>query len=414
MRDLLLLVIHLFVTVAKLHCPGGVRAVAAESLLLKQQLIVSNRPRQRASNLSTLDRFVLGLITLFVSPRRVPKLSRIGKLATLFKFHRALIDRKCRILFSSSDRPRKLGPKGPSSVLIAAIGELKQRNPKFGYMKIALQISHAFSLDIDKNVVRRVLAKHYRPDHSGASGPSWLTLIAQAKDSLWSIGLFRYDSILLRSFWVMVVMDVFTRRIIGFGVERAVIDGISICRMFNRAIAGYKLPTHVSTDHDPLFCFHRWLATLRVLKIEEIKSVPYAPVSHPFIERLIGTIRREYLDRVFFWNVVDLTRNLNAFRDYYNAFRIHRSLDGTTPAQRAGATPPAPISLDHRAWRQHCSGLFQTPWLLDYEFAPDTPCKGQPFRVTIRPFLSFALGNLTRPQMEEFEVAARGSHARTL
>lgn len=361
MRDLLLLAIHLFVTVAKLLRPGGARAVAAESLLLKQQLIVCNRSRQRAPNLSTLDRFVLGLITLFVSPRRIPKLSAIVKSATLCKFHKALVDRKYRILFSSSGRPRKPGPKGPSSELIAAIVEMKRRNPKFGYLKIAQQISHAFGLDIDKDIVRRVLARHYRPDDSGSNGPSWLTLIAQTKDSLWSVDLFRCESILLRSFWVLLVMDVFTRRIIGFGVERADIDGLSVCRMFNRAIAGQHLPKHVSTDHDPLFRFHRWLANLRVLEIDEIKSVPYVPVSHPFIERLIGTVRREYLDRVFFWNSVDLTRKLNAFRDYYNAFRVHRSLDGTTPAQRAGASSPEPISLDHHAWRPHCGGLFQTP-----------------------------------------------------
>ena len=116
--------------------------------------------------------------------------------------------------------------------------------------------------------------------------------------------------------------------------------------MFNRASAGQSLPKHVSTDHDPLFRFHRWLANLRVLEIEEIKSVPYAPVSHPFVERLIGTIRREYLDRVFFWNAVDLARKLGEFRDYYNAHRVHRSLDGTTPAQRAGAPSPAPAALD--------------------------------------------------------------------
>jgi putative transposase len=94
MRDLLLLAIHFFVTVAKLLGPGGVRTVAAESLLLKQQLLVSNRSRQRAPNLSTLDRFVLGLITLFVSPRRIPKLSAIVKSATLFRFHKALVDRR--------------------------------------------------------------------------------------------------------------------------------------------------------------------------------------------------------------------------------------------------------------------------------------------------------------------------------
>jgi putative transposase len=154
---------------------------------------------------------------------------------------------------------------------------------------------------------------------------------------------------------------VFTRRIIGFGVERTSVDGISICRMFNHAIAGKPPPRHLSTDHDPLFRFHRWLANLRVLEIDEIKSVPYAPVSHPFVERLIGTLRRGYLDHTFFWNAVDLTRKLAEFREYYNAHRVHRALAGSTPIQRAGAPSPAPASLGDYAWQQHCRGLFRTP-----------------------------------------------------
>jgi putative transposase len=69
--------------------------------------------------------------------------------------------------------------------------------------------------------------------------------------------------------------------------------------MFNQAISGKPLPKHLSTDHDPLFRFHRWRANLRVLEIDEIKTVPSVPCSHPFIERLIGTIRREYLDHTW-------------------------------------------------------------------------------------------------------------------
>ena len=61
MRDLLLLAIHLLVTLAKLLGPGGTRQVAAELLLLKHQLLISNRSRQRAPNLTMLDRLVLGL-----------------------------------------------------------------------------------------------------------------------------------------------------------------------------------------------------------------------------------------------------------------------------------------------------------------------------------------------------------------
>src|SRR5262245_37175705 len=86
------------------------------------------------------------------------------------------------------------------------------------------------------------------------------------KDSLWSVDLFRCESI-LRSHWIMVVMDVFTRRIIGFGVERADPGGASICRTFNHIIAAKSLPRHLSSDHDPLYGFHRWLANLRILEI---------------------------------------------------------------------------------------------------------------------------------------------------
>jgi hypothetical protein len=63
--------------------------------------------------------------------------------------------------------------------------ELKSRNPGFGYVRIAERLSQVFGIALDKDVVRRVLAKHYRPGDSGSRGPSWLTLVAQTKDSLW-------------------------------------------------------------------------------------------------------------------------------------------------------------------------------------------------------------------------------------
>ncbi len=183
MRDLTLLAIHLLVTLTKLLRSGGVRAVAAESLLLKHQILISNRSRHRVPNLTSLDRFVLGLSTLFVSPRRIQKLGALVKPATLFKFRKALVNRKYHLLFSCSANRRKPGPKGPSAELIAAIVEMKRRNPRFGCMRIAQQISYTFGVQIDKDVVRRALAKHYRPE-SGGNGPSWLTFIGQLKDSL--------------------------------------------------------------------------------------------------------------------------------------------------------------------------------------------------------------------------------------
>jgi putative transposase len=100
---------------------------------------------------------------------------------------------------------------------------------------------------------------------------------------------------------------------------------------------------------------------LRILEIEELKSVPFVPRSHPFIARLIGTLRREYLDQTFFWNGLDLHRKLNRFAAYYNQWRVHAGLGGRTPFERCCITAFQPADLHRFAWRSDCSGLFRTP-----------------------------------------------------
>ena len=207
--------------------------------------------------------------------------------------------------------------------------------------------------------MRRVLAKHYRPH--GGDGPSWLSCIGHATDSLWSVDLFRCESIVLQSYWVLLVMDQFTRRIIGLGVHHGDVDGAHLCRMFNEAIRGQGTPRYLSTDHDPLFEAHRWQANLRVLEIDEIKTVPHVPMSHPFVERLIGTLRREFLDHVLFWNARDLQRKLADFTAYYNSARVHAGLNGHTPSGFARGHPGARAQLNKVRWISHCRGLVQLP-----------------------------------------------------
>ena len=143
-----------------------------------------------------IGRILLGLGASLVAPQRMLKVAVAVRPATLLRFHRALVRRKYQWLFSANTR-RRPGPKGPSKELIAAILEIKRLNPRFGCPRIAQQISHAFGLEIDKDVVRRILANHPLPE-SGGSGPSWLSAIAEARDSLWSVDLFRCESILLK------------------------------------------------------------------------------------------------------------------------------------------------------------------------------------------------------------------------
>jgi len=155
----------------------------------------------------------------------------------------------------------------------------------------------AFGISIDRDVVRRILAARYEPTPESA-GPSWLTVLGHA---------------------------------------------VALCRMFNRATRGQPLPTYRRADHDPLYRFHQWQGNLRILNIREIKTVPYVPRSHPVVERLIGTVRRECLDRMLFWTAADLERKLVEFQQYYNEHRTHTRQAGRPPAPSLDT--PAP-SLD--------------------------------------------------------------------
>ena len=287
-------------------------------------------------------------------PSRLIRTAIVIRPSTLLEFHRILRKRKYRLLFSPMWC--RTGPKGPSKELVDAIVEMKRRNPTWGCPRIAQQISLAFDVEINKDVVRRVLASHYRPE-PGSSGPSWLTFLGHAKDSLWSIDLFRCESAIVRTHWVLVVMDQYTRRIVGFGVHAGSVDGRALCRMFNRAIGGRSTPKYLSSDNDPLYRFHQWKANLRVLELTDVKSVPYVPMSHPFVERLIGTIRRECLDRMLFWTALDLEQKLSEFETFYNTERTHASRHGRPPVDH----PKRVATLNDYRWEEHCRGLYQTP-----------------------------------------------------
>src|SRR5262249_3138506 len=118
--------------------------------------------RKRAPNLRVSDRIIAGLCTLFMRPARVLRSAIVLRPSTLLRFHHMLIKRKYRLLFSPNER-RRPGPKGPTKELIDAVVETKRRNPSWGCQRIAEQITLAFGLDIDKDVVRRILAMHFRP-----------------------------------------------------------------------------------------------------------------------------------------------------------------------------------------------------------------------------------------------------------
>jgi len=95
-----------------------------------------------------------------------------------------------------------------------------------------------------------------------------------------------------------------------------------------------------------------------VLEIEEIKSLPHVPMSHPFVERLIGSVRRELLDQTLFWIATDLENKLRNYQAYYNEYRCHAGRDGANPVSSGSRKV---VGINSYRWQKHCRGLFQLP-----------------------------------------------------
>src|SRR5213594_2215781 len=78
------------------------------------------------------------------------------------------------------------------------------------------------------------------------------------------------------------------------------------------------------------------------------------------VERLIGTVRRECLRQTLFWTTADLEAKLREFQHYFNGYRTYAGLGGRLPEPSVEGTT-SPINFASYRWRKHCRGLYQTP-----------------------------------------------------
>jgi hypothetical protein len=121
----------------------------AESLLVKHQLLVLTRSQRRAPNLRPMDPVVAGLCSLLMRPTRIIRSAIVFRPSTILAFLKALKKRKYRLLFSSNRRGGRNGPIGPTPELVAAVIEIKQRNPRWGYRHIAQQLTYIISKELN-------------------------------------------------------------------------------------------------------------------------------------------------------------------------------------------------------------------------------------------------------------------------
>jgi len=107
------LILLILSTLIRVNKPGGTRALTAENIILKQQLLLIRRKQQRAPKLTVYERILFGFLTGFIGLKRLSKVAVIISPVMLLKYHRALVKRKYQLLFGGK-APKKPGPRGPS------------------------------------------------------------------------------------------------------------------------------------------------------------------------------------------------------------------------------------------------------------------------------------------------------------
>jgi putative transposase len=172
----------------------------------------------------------------------------------------------------------------------------------------------------------------YKPKPSKPTSPTWKTFLKQRADELVSIDFFVVPTVTFKVLFVFVVLSHDRRRIVHFNVtEHPTAQWTA--QQLTEASPFDTAPRYLIREGDGSYG-HRVRRRIRSLGIGEIVTAPASPWQNPFVERVIGSIRRELLDHVVILSERHLKRLLSNYLDYYRSWRTHQSLAGDTPDHR--------------------------------------------------------------------------------
>ena len=298
---------------------GGHRQVALENLALRQQLAVSKRatPRPRLHKMDRL--FWVGLARLWTGWRQALV---IVSPDTVVRWQR----RRFRDYWSRlSGRSR--GGRPPVSIEVAAlVRTMATANPLWRAPRIHGELLK-LGIAIAERTVSRLMPKS-RPRPSQA----WRTFLANHVRDLVSIDFFTVPTARLRVLFVLVVLAHHRRRVVHFNVTEHPTAQWTAQQLVD-AFPDESPPAYLLRDRDHIYG-QQFRHRVKSLGIEEVLTAPQSPWQNPFVERLIGSIRRECLDHVFVLGERHLHRILSRYFTYYHQARTHLALDKDAPDRR--------------------------------------------------------------------------------
>jgi putative transposase len=295
-------------------------ALQLENLALRHQIGVLQRSARKRPKLTPADRL------LWVALSRIWRDWRsalaIVQPATVIAWHRAGF----RLFWAW--KVRRGQPRRPviSREVRDLIRRMCRENPSWGAPRVHGELLK-LGIDIGETSVSKYMVRGRKPPSQ-----TWRTFLENHAQQLVSIDFFTVPTIRFQVLYVFLVLAHDRRRILHFNVT-AHPTAEWTGQQLREAFPFDQLPRYLLRDRDAIFG-DAFRGQVRDLGIQEVLCTPRSPWQRAYVERVIGSIRRECLDHVIVFDESSLRRVLRSYLDYYHRARTHLSLGKDSPESR--------------------------------------------------------------------------------
>ena len=312
-------------------------ALHLEIMALRHQLAVANRSSRRRVRLTPADRVLWAWLSQAWNGWR--SALHIVRPETVIGWHR----RGFRLFWTWKSQQRTGRPGVPLDVR-TLIRELSTANPLWGAPRIHGELLK-LGISVSQSTVAKYMRRHARPPSQ-----TWRTFLANHANQIMAADFFVVPTVTFRLLFVLVILAHDRRRIVHVAVTDHPTAAWTAQQLRN-ACPDNEAPGYLLHDRDSVFAA---VATTMVgMNIQALRTAPRSPWQNAYVERLIGSIRRECLDHVIVVNAAALHRVLTEYVAYYMRARTHLALGKDAPISR----PSAPTSAGRIVATPQVGGL---------------------------------------------------------
>lgn len=301
--------------------------LAAQNLVLRQQLAIMKRTNRRP-RIKTTDRLFWVLLSRIWSPWRTSLI--IVKPETVVKWHR----NGFKLFWKFKSKPKGLGRPHIQGEIRDLVRKMAIANPNWGAPRIHGELLR-LGLEVSERTVSNLMPR--RPPNAKLS-QSWRTFLKNHENKC-SMDFFVVPTATFKILFVLVILRHSNREIVHFNTTTNPTARWTAQQVVN-AFPEDSVPKYLLRDRDSIYSSF-FSNRVKNLGIKEVISAPQSPWQNPFVERIIGSTRRECTDYVIILNKAHLKNLLSSYFLYYHDDRTHLSLEKDTPNCRPVEPKPA-------------------------------------------------------------------------